>query len=71
MTSKNLTPDGRQLDKRDNPNKVYSDWRIVDVIRVQYDQVHGQEFMKEIVVKRANGLVKTSQEVLQSPRQST
>ncbi|GKG10205.1 hypothetical protein Tco_0338951, partial [Tanacetum coccineum] len=26
-----------------------------DVIRVQYDQGHGQEFIKEFVVKRADG----------------
>ncbi|GKF67811.1 hypothetical protein Tco_0197490, partial [Tanacetum coccineum] len=41
--------------KRDNPDKVYLDHRIVDVIRVQYDQGYGQEFMKEIVVKISDG----------------
>nr|GEX17227.1 hypothetical protein [Tanacetum cinerariifolium] len=43
-----------QLKKRDNLDEVYSDQSIADVIRVQYDQGHGQEFMKEIVVKRVN-----------------
>ncbi|GJT31253.1 hypothetical protein Tco_0911528 [Tanacetum coccineum] len=44
-----------QLKKRADPDEVYSYQRIVDVIRVQYDQGHGQEFMKEIVVKRVDG----------------
>ncbi|GJX62686.1 hypothetical protein Tco_0295586 [Tanacetum coccineum] len=44
-----------QLKKRADPDEVYSYQRIVDVIRVQYDQGHGQEFMKEFVVKRADG----------------
>ncbi|GJU48227.1 hypothetical protein Tco_1217782 [Tanacetum coccineum] len=44
-----------QLKKRADPDEVYSYQRIVDVIRVQYDQGHGQEFMKECVVKRADG----------------
>ncbi|GJW10851.1 hypothetical protein Tco_1576678 [Tanacetum coccineum] len=44
-----------QLKKRAYPNKVYSDQRIVDVIKIQYDPGHEQEFMKEIVVKRADG----------------
>nr|GEU80964.1 hypothetical protein [Tanacetum cinerariifolium] len=44
-----------QLKKRDNPDEVYSDKRTLDVMKVQYDQGHGQEFMKEIVVKRVNG----------------
>ncbi|GKD43991.1 hypothetical protein Tco_1268636 [Tanacetum coccineum] len=43
------------LKKRADPDEVYSYQRIVDVIRVQYDQGHGQEFMKEIVVKRVDG----------------
>ncbi|GKF14071.1 hypothetical protein Tco_0055533 [Tanacetum coccineum] len=34
----------RQLNKRDNPEEVYSDERIVDVIRVQFDQGHGQVY---------------------------
>ncbi|GJS66459.1 hypothetical protein Tco_0681023 [Tanacetum coccineum] len=43
------------LKKRDNPDEVYSNQRIVDVISVQYDQRHSQEFMKEIVVKGVDG----------------
>nr|GEW18209.1 hypothetical protein [Tanacetum cinerariifolium] len=44
-----------QLKKRDNPDEVYSYQRIVDLIRVQYDQGYGQEFMKDIVLKRVDG----------------
>nr|GEV78909.1 hypothetical protein [Tanacetum cinerariifolium] len=44
-----------QLKKRDNLDEVYSDQKIVDVIRIQYDQGYGQEFMKEITVKRFDG----------------
>ncbi|GKB46967.1 hypothetical protein Tco_0897720 [Tanacetum coccineum] len=43
-----------QLKKRDNPDEVYSDQRIVDIIRIMFDQGHGQEFIKEIVVKRVD-----------------
>ncbi|GJZ30341.1 hypothetical protein Tco_0575388 [Tanacetum coccineum] len=45
----------RQLIKRDNLEEVYSEHRIVDIIRVQFDQGHGQEYTTEIMVKRANG----------------
>ncbi|GJU19038.1 hypothetical protein Tco_1147004 [Tanacetum coccineum] len=49
MTLKNLNPDGS------NADEVYSYQKIVEVIRIQYDQGYGQEFMKEIIVKRADG----------------
>ncbi|GJZ92615.1 hypothetical protein Tco_0664680 [Tanacetum coccineum] len=45
----------RWLIKRDDLEEVYSEHRIVDIIRVQSDQGHGQEYMTEIMVKRANG----------------
>ncbi|GKD22537.1 hypothetical protein Tco_1224240, partial [Tanacetum coccineum] len=45
----------RQLKQRDDPEEVYSEQRIVNVIRVQYDQGYGQEYMKEIMVKRVDG----------------
>nr|GEW28000.1 hypothetical protein [Tanacetum cinerariifolium] len=44
----------RQLKKRDNPEEVYTKQRIIDVIRVRYDQGYGQEYIKEIMVKRAD-----------------
>ncbi|GKC46801.1 hypothetical protein Tco_1064523 [Tanacetum coccineum] len=48
----------RQMKKRDNPDEIYSDEKIVDVVKVQFDQGYGPEYMTEIVVKRANiGLV--------------
>ncbi|GKE68235.1 hypothetical protein Tco_1526307 [Tanacetum coccineum] len=44
-----------QLTTRPNPDDVYSDQKIVELIRIQYDQGHRQEFMKEIYVRRADG----------------
>ncbi|GKC81478.1 hypothetical protein Tco_1137195 [Tanacetum coccineum] len=49
----------RQLKQRDDPEEVYSEQRIVNVIRVQYDQGYGQEYMKEIMVKRVDGEYKS------------
>ncbi|GKE98738.1 hypothetical protein Tco_0022089, partial [Tanacetum coccineum] len=34
---------------------IYSDEKIVDVVRVQFDQGYGPEYMTKIVGKRANG----------------
>nr|GFC17886.1 hypothetical protein [Tanacetum cinerariifolium] len=48
-----------ELKKRDNPKEVYSTKRIVDVIRVQFDQGYEQEYMKEIMVKRVDGEYKS------------
>ncbi|GJX03379.1 hypothetical protein Tco_0189295 [Tanacetum coccineum] len=45
----------RQLKTRDDHEVVYSEKKIVDVVRVQFDQGYGQEYMIEIVVKRADG----------------
>ncbi|GJR87821.1 hypothetical protein Tco_0211832 [Tanacetum coccineum] len=44
-----------KLVKRLNPYEVFSDQKIVEVIRIQYDQGYGKEFMKEIIVKRVDG----------------
>ncbi|GJS93789.1 hypothetical protein Tco_0800757 [Tanacetum coccineum] len=33
----------------------WESYKIVEVIRIQYDQGYGQEFTKKIIVKRANG----------------
>nr|GEU95926.1 RNA-directed DNA polymerase, eukaryota, reverse transcriptase zinc-binding domain protein [Tanacetum cinerariifolium] len=44
-----------QLATRPSPDDVYSDQKIVEVIKIQYDQSHGQEFIKEIIVRRADG----------------
>ncbi|GJT75314.1 hypothetical protein Tco_1042039 [Tanacetum coccineum] len=49
----------RKLKTRDDPEEVHSEKRIVDVIRVQYDQGYEQEYMEEIVVKRADGEFKS------------
>ncbi|GJX57536.1 hypothetical protein Tco_0287433 [Tanacetum coccineum] len=53
--SKKTSSSTPNLKKRNNPDEVYSDQRIVDVIKIWFDQGHGQEFMKEIVVKRSDG----------------
>ncbi|GJU34526.1 hypothetical protein Tco_1182880 [Tanacetum coccineum] len=45
----------RQLKTRDDPEVVYFESKIVDVVRVQFDQGYVPEYMSEIVVKRANG----------------
>ncbi|GJW21184.1 hypothetical protein Tco_0031806 [Tanacetum coccineum] len=63
MTLKNKTLNGRQLEQRDDPEEVYSGKRIVDVIRVQYFQGHGQEYMEETVVKRVDGEYKSFKEL--------
>ncbi|GJW05378.1 hypothetical protein Tco_1564234 [Tanacetum coccineum] len=47
----------RWLKKRADLDEVYSDQRIVEIIKIQYDQGHGQEFMKEIVGKRVDEAV--------------
>ncbi|GKC33791.1 hypothetical protein Tco_1046175 [Tanacetum coccineum] len=45
----------RWLKKRENPEKVYSESKIVNVVKVQYNDGHGQKFMSEIVINKANG----------------
>ncbi|GJU60911.1 hypothetical protein Tco_1238677 [Tanacetum coccineum] len=35
--------------------KVYSESKIVNVVKVQYNDGHGQKFMSEIVINKANG----------------
>ncbi|GJZ19374.1 hypothetical protein Tco_0555964 [Tanacetum coccineum] len=44
----------RQLKQKDDPKEVYSKKKIIDVIRVLSNQGYGQEYIEEIVVKRAN-----------------
>ncbi|GJW34680.1 hypothetical protein Tco_0057600 [Tanacetum coccineum] len=53
-----------QLVTRSNPNDVYSNQKIVEVIRIQCDQGHGQEFMKEIIVSRADEVVSSGKELM-------
>ncbi|GJU94628.1 hypothetical protein Tco_1319384 [Tanacetum coccineum] len=45
----------RQLKMRDDSEKVYSEKKIVDVIKVKFDQGYGQEYIEEIMVKIADG----------------
>ncbi|GJW56852.1 hypothetical protein Tco_0103583 [Tanacetum coccineum] len=44
-----------KLVKRSDPYEVFSDQKIVELIRIPYDQGYGKEFMKEIIVKRVDG----------------
>ncbi|GJY90168.1 hypothetical protein Tco_0505364 [Tanacetum coccineum] len=41
-----------QLVERSNPYEVYSDQKIVELIRILHDQGYEQEFTKKIIVKR-------------------
>nr|GEX63170.1 hypothetical protein [Tanacetum cinerariifolium] len=61
VSSEEVTPEffaeitrNKRSRKRADLVDVYLDQRIVDIIRIQYDQGHGQEFMKEIVGKIAD-----------------
>ncbi|GJV34322.1 hypothetical protein Tco_1394722 [Tanacetum coccineum] len=38
-----------------DPSEVYSDQKIVEVIRINIEKGYGQDFMEEIIVNRANG----------------
>nr|GEZ13798.1 hypothetical protein [Tanacetum cinerariifolium] len=49
-------PPRGQLKEKTDPDEVYSNQRIVNVIRIQYDQGHGQDLMMKIIVKRADVL---------------
>ncbi|GJS79806.1 hypothetical protein Tco_0729687 [Tanacetum coccineum] len=40
--------------ERSNPKKVYSDHKIVEVVRIRNEHEHGQDFMEEIIAKRDN-----------------
>ncbi|GJY04310.1 hypothetical protein Tco_0370250 [Tanacetum coccineum] len=48
----------RQLKTRNDPEDVYSEWRIIDIIRVQYNHGYRQEYMEDIMVKRDEGRAK-------------
>ncbi|GKD90381.1 hypothetical protein Tco_1365888 [Tanacetum coccineum] len=45
----------RQEKKRDNPDEVYSESKIVEVVRTLYDLGHEHKYITEIMVRRANG----------------
>ncbi|GJY92508.1 hypothetical protein Tco_0508290 [Tanacetum coccineum] len=47
----------RQKEKRDKPEEVYSDSKIVEVIRTLYELGHEHQFITEIIVRRANGKI--------------
>ncbi|GJX77195.1 hypothetical protein Tco_0324006 [Tanacetum coccineum] len=52
----------RQLTTRPNLDDVYSDQKIVELIKTRYDQGHGPEFMKKIFVRRADGTMSSFSE---------
>ncbi|GKE14163.1 hypothetical protein Tco_1421740 [Tanacetum coccineum] len=47
----------RQKEKRDKPEEVYLDSKIVEVIRTLYELGHEHQFITEIIVRRANGKI--------------
>ncbi|GJY24158.1 hypothetical protein Tco_0397816 [Tanacetum coccineum] len=47
----------RQKEKRDKPEEVYSDSKIVKVIKTLYELGHEHQFITEIIVRRANGKI--------------
>ncbi|GKC40624.1 hypothetical protein Tco_1053008 [Tanacetum coccineum] len=44
----------RQKEKRDKPKEVYSDSKIIEVIKTLYELGHEHKIITEIIVRRAN-----------------
>ncbi|GKA24829.1 hypothetical protein Tco_0710862 [Tanacetum coccineum] len=57
MILKNELQDGWQKKQRDKPKEVYSESKIVEVIRTSYELGHEHKFITKIVVRRANGKI--------------
>ncbi|GJT28404.1 hypothetical protein Tco_0908679 [Tanacetum coccineum] len=51
----NSGPKKRKEKQRENPDDVYSESKIVEVIRTSYDLGHEHKYITEIVVRRAYG----------------
>ncbi|GKC97653.1 hypothetical protein Tco_1167928 [Tanacetum coccineum] len=47
----------RQKQLRDNPHEVYSESKIVEIIRTTYEFGHEHKFITRIIVRRANGKI--------------
>ncbi|GJW67712.1 hypothetical protein Tco_0122136 [Tanacetum coccineum] len=47
----------RQKEQRENPERLYSDSKIVEVIRTSYELGHEHKFITELIVRRANGMI--------------
>ncbi|GJV11982.1 hypothetical protein Tco_1353523 [Tanacetum coccineum] len=47
----------RQKEQRENPKRLYSDSKIVEVIRTSYELGHEHKFITKIIVRRANGKI--------------
>ncbi|GJZ73012.1 hypothetical protein Tco_0637158 [Tanacetum coccineum] len=47
----------RQKQLRDNPHEVYSESKIVEIIKTTYELGHEHKFITEIIVRRANGKI--------------
>ncbi|GJT17161.1 hypothetical protein Tco_0875867 [Tanacetum coccineum] len=45
----------KHIKERSDPNKVYSYHQILEVIRIENKKEYGQDFMEEIIMKRADG----------------
>ncbi|GKC47110.1 hypothetical protein Tco_1064832 [Tanacetum coccineum] len=47
----------RWKEQRENPERLYSDSKIIEVIRTSCELGHEQKFITEIIVRRANGKI--------------
>nr|GEV11324.1 copia protein [Tanacetum cinerariifolium] len=47
----------RQKQLRDNPHEVYSESKIVKIIRTTYELGHEHKFLTKIIIRRANGKI--------------
>ncbi|GJW10034.1 hypothetical protein Tco_1575861 [Tanacetum coccineum] len=47
----------RWKEKRDKPEEVYSDSKIVELIRTSYELGHEHKFITEIILRRTNGKI--------------
>ncbi|GKA93317.1 hypothetical protein Tco_0815303 [Tanacetum coccineum] len=47
----------RQKQLRDNPHEVYSESKIVEIIKTTYELGHEHKFITKIIVRRANGKI--------------
>ncbi|GJS87358.1 hypothetical protein Tco_0769994 [Tanacetum coccineum] len=59
MTKENLLAKQHHIrrheKKRDNPDEVYSESKIIEVVRILYELGHEHKYITEIVVRRADG----------------
>ncbi|GJZ56074.1 hypothetical protein Tco_0611267 [Tanacetum coccineum] len=47
----------RQKEQRENPERLYLDSKIIEVIRCSYELGHEHKFITEVIARRANGKI--------------